>query len=102
MLHTNLSTRPFYNTRIVRVGLLAVAVIAAGLMIFNVVELWRLQTANRELGQTVTQNENQARDLRQKARTVTSCGSAAAVKRAACTICRMWAAAARRHANVNS
>lgn len=70
MLHTNLSTRPFYNTRIVRVGLIAVAMVVAGLTIFNVVELWRLQTSNRELGQTVTQNENQARDLRQKARTV--------------------------------
>jgi len=70
MLHTNLSTRPFYNTRIVRIGLIAFAVIAAGLTIFNAVELWRLQAANSELGQTVTQNENQARDLRQKARTV--------------------------------
>jgi Tfp pilus assembly protein PilN len=70
VLHTNLSTRPFYNTRIVRLGLTVVAVIAAGLTVFNAVELWRLQRANRELGQVVVQNENEARELRQKARTV--------------------------------
>jgi len=70
MLHTNLSTRPFYNTRVVRAGLIGLAVIAAGLTVFNAVELWRLQRANRELGQSVSQNESVARDLRQKARTV--------------------------------
>ncbi|MSO36058.1 MAG: hypothetical protein EXQ54_06485 [Acidobacteria bacterium] len=70
MLHTNLSTRPFYNTRVVRAGLIGLAVIAASLTVFNAVELWRLQRANRELGQSVSQNESVARDLRQKARTV--------------------------------
>ena len=70
MLHTNLSTRPFYNTRVVRAGLIGLAVMAAGLTVFNAVELWRLQRANRELGQSVSQNESVARDLRQKARTV--------------------------------
>ena len=70
MLHTNLSTRPFYNTRVVRAGLIGLAVIAAGLTVFNAVELWQLQRANRELGQSVSQNESVARDLRQKARTV--------------------------------
>lgn len=70
MIHSNLSTRPFYNTRVVRVGLIVCAVVAAGLTVFNAVELWRLQRANRELGLSVTQNENEARDLRQKARTV--------------------------------
>jgi len=70
MLHSNLSTRPFYNTRVVRVGLVGLAVIAAGLTVFNAVELWRLQRANTELGQTVAQNDQEASDLRQKARTV--------------------------------
>jgi hypothetical protein len=67
MLRTNLSTRPFYNTRAVRIGLAVVGVVAAGLTIFNTAELWRLQRANRELTTTVTQNESQASDLRQKA-----------------------------------
>jgi len=67
MLHTNLSTRPFYNTRVVRIGLVAVAVIAAGLTMFNAVELWRLQSANTQLSQVMAQNESEARELRQKA-----------------------------------
>lgn len=70
MLHTNLSTRPFYNTRGVRTAIIAIAVVAAGLTVFNAAELWRLQRDNRELGQTVNRNETEARDLRQEARTV--------------------------------
>jgi len=70
VLHTNLSTRPFYNTRVVRIGLIVVAVLAAGLMVFNAVELWRLQSANTQLGQVVAQNDNQARELRRKAQSV--------------------------------
>ena len=70
MIRTNLSTRPFYNTRGVSIGLISIAVVALGLTVFNVVELWRLQRANRELGQVVTQNENEARNLRQQARAV--------------------------------
>lgn len=70
MLRTNLSTRPFYNTRAVRIGLAAVGVVVAALTVFNSVELWRLQRANRDLGQSVTQNESQATELRQKARMV--------------------------------
>lgn len=70
MLHSNLSTRPFYNTRIVRVVLIGVAVIAAGLTVFNTVELWRLQRANAELSRAVADNESQAADLRAKARVV--------------------------------
>jgi hypothetical protein len=70
MLRTNLSTRPFYNTRIVRVGLIAIAVVAAGLTVFNAVELLRLQRANREFSDTVKQNDEAAGALRAKAQTV--------------------------------
>lgn len=70
MLRTNLSTRPFYNTRAVRIGLASVAVMVAGLTVFNAVELWRLQRANRDLGRTVVENESAARDLREKTRAV--------------------------------
>ena len=70
MLRANLSTQPFYNTRAVRAGLIGFAVIAAALTVFNSLDLWRLQRATRELGQVVTENENTARELRQKARTV--------------------------------
>jgi len=70
MLRSNLSTQPFYNTRAVRAGLVVFGVIAVALTVFNSVELWRSQRANREFGRAVTQNENAARDLRQKARSV--------------------------------
>ncbi len=70
MLRSNLSTQPFYNTRAVRAGLVAFGVIAAALTVFNSIELWRLQRANREFGQAVTENETAARDLRQKAHTI--------------------------------
>ena len=68
MLRTNLATRPFYNDRGVRVAIGAVAIVALGLTIFNAAEAWRLQSANRRLGQVVQNNERQARDYRDKAR----------------------------------
>ena len=68
MLRTNLSTRPFYNDRGVRVAIGAVALVALGLTTFNAAEVWRLQSQNRELGQAVARNEQQARELRDKAR----------------------------------
>ena len=70
MLRTNLSTRPFYNQRAVRLVISAVALLAIGLTIFNVVELWRLQRQNREVAETLSANENQSRDLRQKAQAI--------------------------------
>lgn len=70
MLRTNLSTRPFYNVRAVRLGIGLVAILAAGLTVFNAIKLWRLQSENRELGATVAQNEREAVDLREKARAI--------------------------------
>ena len=43
MLRTNLSTRPFYNERAVRTGLIALAVVALGLTVFNAIEILRLE-----------------------------------------------------------
>lgn len=70
MLRTNLSTRPFYNTRIVRVALIAIAAVAAGLTVFNAAELWRLQQLSREFSETARQNDAAAGDMRAKAQTV--------------------------------
>jgi hypothetical protein len=67
MLRTNLSTRPFYNDRAVRTGLLALALVALGLTLFNAIEILRLERAGREARQTVAQNAEQARELREKA-----------------------------------
>ena len=70
MLRTNLSTRPFYNDRAVRTGLLALALVGLGLTMFNAVEILRLERAGREARQTVAQNAAQARELRDKAQVI--------------------------------
>jgi hypothetical protein len=70
MLRTNLSTRPFYNERAVRAALFGLALIAVGLILFNAIEILRLERAGREARQTVAQNAAQARDLREKARVI--------------------------------
>lgn len=70
MLRTNLSTRPFYNDRAVRTGLLALALAGLGLTMFNAVEILRLERAGREARQTVAQNAAQARELRDKAQVI--------------------------------
>lgn len=70
MLRTNLAARPFYNDRGVRIVLGAVASVALSLTIFNAAEVWRLQSQNRELSQAVARNEQQARELRDKARVI--------------------------------
>jgi hypothetical protein len=70
MLRTNLSTRPFYNERGVRVALGAVALLALALTLFNVYEIVSLQGRSRDSRDAIAQNEAQARDLRQKAQVV--------------------------------
>ena len=70
MLQGNLSTRPFYNERFVRNLLAALALAAIGLTVFNAVEILRLERAGRDARQTVAQNNEQARDLRQKAQVI--------------------------------
>jgi hypothetical protein len=70
MLRTNLSTRPFYNERAVRIALGAVAALAVGLTLFNAYEIVQLQGQSRDSRQTIAQNETQARELRDKAATI--------------------------------
>lgn len=70
MLRGNLSTRPFYNERAVRTMLAVLALVAVGLTIFNVVELLRLERAGRDARQTVAQNAEQAREMREKAQVI--------------------------------
>jgi hypothetical protein len=70
MLRGNLSTRPFYNDRAVRTGLVALALIALGLTVFNAAEILRLERAGREARQMVAQNAEQAREARERARVI--------------------------------
>jgi len=70
MLRTNLSTRPFYNERLVRSVLALLGAIAIGLTLFNVYEILRLQGQSRDARTTMANNDAQARDLRQKAQAI--------------------------------
>lgn len=67
MLRTNLSTRPFYNERAVRSVIAVFALIAIGLTVFNIVEILRLRAQSSEARQTIAQNDQQARTLKDKA-----------------------------------
>lgn len=64
MLRTNLSTRPFYNTRVVRVAL---AVALAGVLAFtayNAAEVAALTSRQRYLAAQANADERRARELR--------------------------------------
>lgn len=50
MLRGNLSTRPFYNERLVTLGLLLAAVVAVALSIFNVSQVLSLPRAGGAQG----------------------------------------------------
>lgn len=67
MLRTNLSTRLFYNDRAVRSGLGVLALAALGLTVFNVSEIVRLRSQSSDVRQLIAQNEQQAREMRDKA-----------------------------------
>lgn len=70
MLRTNLATRPFYNERGVRAGIVTLLVLALGLSAFNAVEILRLQGQSRDARETIAQNEAQAAQMRDKARVI--------------------------------
>jgi Tfp pilus assembly protein PilN len=67
MLRTNLATRPFYNERLVHVGLgIALALIAA-FTLFNVTRVIALSRAQAELSAAAGRDEARAADLTNKA-----------------------------------
>ena len=50
MLRTNLSTRPFYNSRAVNVLLAAATVLVVAFTLFNATQITRLTVSQRSLG----------------------------------------------------
>lgn len=70
MLRTNLSTRPFYNDRAVRVALGVVAALTLGLTAYNAYEVWQLRARSSVERQHAEQNEAEARTLGGSARTI--------------------------------
>jgi hypothetical protein len=64
MLRTNLSTRPFYNTRAVGAVLGALAAVVIGVSAFNAIQVVRLGAAYRTLGASAAAAEQEAARLR--------------------------------------
>lgn len=67
MLHTNLSTRPFYNVRAVQALLVALAALVLVVTLINVVQIVRLTANQRAFGARAAQAEEEAARLRGEA-----------------------------------
>lgn len=67
MLRTNLSTRPFYNARAVRVALGAAGLLVLAVTLFNVAQLVGLASTQRTLSADAVQAETEAARLRSEA-----------------------------------
>jgi hypothetical protein len=68
MLRTNLSTRPFYNERLVHLGLALVAAIVVALTLLNLVQLVRMSRQNTTLSARIRDDRTAADDYARKAR----------------------------------
>ncbi len=63
MLHTNLSTRPFYNRRLVQAVLGALTLVVVAVTLYNAIEIERLTTQQRSLSARAVQAEDEAERL---------------------------------------
>jgi len=68
MLRTNLSTRPFYNERLVHIGLAFIAGIVVALTLLNLVQLVRMSTQNTTLSARIRDDRTAADEFARKAR----------------------------------
>jgi len=85
-MRTNLSTRPFYNERAVRVGIGAAIILVAGLTVFNVLTILSLNTTNAEMAARAEAAEAQTAQHQLQARTITQAlntGTVSVVQQAA-------------------
>jgi Tfp pilus assembly protein PilN len=69
MLRSNLSTRPFYNERVVHLVLGLAAVVVLAVTIMNVVKVVQLSTQNTTLSAKIREDRTAADDYARKART---------------------------------
>jgi Tfp pilus assembly protein PilN len=67
MIHTNLSTRPFYNERAVNLWIVALGAVVALATLFNVSRARYDSGSNTELASQATQDEARAAEMRQTA-----------------------------------
>ena len=67
MIRTNLSTRPFYNERIVYIWLIALAVVVAAATAFNASRVLKYSRSDTRLATQASRDEARAADLRREA-----------------------------------
>jgi Tfp pilus assembly protein PilN len=67
MIRTNLSTRPFYNERLVRLGLLVFLLVVAAATAFNVTRVVRYSRSDTQLSERAARDEARAAELRKSA-----------------------------------
>jgi Tfp pilus assembly protein PilN len=67
MIRTNLSTRPFYNERLVRMGLLAFLLVVLAATAFNVTRVLRYSRSDSQLSEQAARDEAKASELRASA-----------------------------------
>ena len=67
MIRTNLSTRPFYNERVVRLWLLSFGVLVVAASIFNVTRIIHYSRSDTELATQASRDEARAAELRASA-----------------------------------
>ena len=70
MLHTNLSTRPFYNERAVHLLLALAAVIVLGLTAFNAIRIIALSRQNTDLSSLINRDHDEAQRLTREAQRI--------------------------------
>lgn len=67
MIRTNLSTRPFYNERVVHLALIFLAVVVVAASVFNVTRILRYSSSDTRLATQASRDEARSADLRQQA-----------------------------------
>ena len=67
MIRTNLSTRPFYNERVVRLWLLGVGVVVVAVSIFNATEVIHYSRSDTQLATEASRDEKRAAESRASA-----------------------------------
>jgi Tfp pilus assembly protein PilN len=67
VIRTNLSTRPFYNERVVHLALIFLAVVVVAASVFNVTRILRYSSSDTRLATQASRDEARSADLRQQA-----------------------------------
>jgi Tfp pilus assembly protein PilN len=67
VIRTNLSTRPFYNERVVHLALILLAVLVVAASLYNVSRILRYSSSDTRLATQASRDEARSADLRQQA-----------------------------------